>query len=250
MRQGINCYYQDTDKILSLELCDDQSTYIGEIYLMCENKHVIKYYRNPDKTLDPDSKSSYFSELLTDFPHFLKGTPYDVFVHFEYLRNFITTEYWYGAAYSIRVLLEKLIYDNFGTYLFGSKPTLSSKANKTELEEISKKIDQVGFGRLLGILGDEKFRDDIKQGIYKKLKNDNLSLAIKAIAKIDSDPTNRIYLSHEDYKDFQTQYAILSAGLHPRAPIDLPTAEIALGTVLKGYEDYFVKNNTWMVSYE
>ena len=250
MRQDINCYYQDTDKILSLELCDDQSTYIGEIYLMCENKHVLKYYRNSDKTLDPDSISAYFSELKTHFPHFLKDTPYDVFVHFEYVRNFITTEYWHGAAYSIRVLLEKLIYDNFGPYLFGSKPKLSSKADKPELEEISKKIDQVGFSRLLGILGVEKFRDEIKQGRDKKLKNNNLSLAKEVIEKIDRDPTNRIYFPPEDYENFQRQYSMLSAGLHPRTPIDLPQAESALEIILKGYEDYFVKNNSWKVLYE
>lgn len=250
MRQGINCYFQDTDNIYSLELCDDQSTYIGEIYLMCENKHILKYTRNRDKTLDPDSISAYFSEYKIYFPHFLSHTPEDVLVHFEYVRNFITTEYWEGAAYSIRVLLEKLIYDNYGPYFFGSKPKLSSKADKSELEEISKKIDHVGFNRLLGILEDEKIKDDIKQGIYKKLKDDNLSLAKAVIAKIDSDPTNSIYFPPEDYKNFQKQYSMLSAGLHPRTPIDLSQAEKALEIILKGYEDYFNKNNSWGVLYE
>lgn len=250
MRQRINCYFEDTDNIYSLELCDDQSTYSGEIYLMCENRHVLKYTRNIDKTLDPDPTSAYFSEYKTYFPHFLSDTPEDVLVHFEYVRNFITTEYWHGAAYSIRVLLEKLIYDNYGPYFFGSKPKLSSKADKSEVEEISKKIDHVGFSRLLGILGEEKLRNQIKQGTYTKLKDNNLELAEEVIAKIDSDPTNRIYFPSEDYAHFQKQYSMLSAGLHPRTPIDLSSAEKALEIVLKGYEDYFVNKNSWAVLYD
>ena len=63
---GINCYYDQGDRITCLEACDSNSRYYGGMYFMCENKHVLKFYRNTDGTITKDTLSDYFESLLQD----------------------------------------------------------------------------------------------------------------------------------------------------------------------------------------
>ena len=254
------CYFQKTDPIKSLELCNPHTNYIGEFYLMCDKKHVLKYYRNPDGTNTPDNISITLVDLRKNYTEFFSSNiPDDVMEHYNYALYFITTEYWSGAAYSVRTLLERLIYDNYGPYFFSKKPYLSFRTDKKELEKIYSTIGEIGFHLFLNTILSESIREKIKNinnkkkqpvsSYDKKIKN-NLNALMIIIKKIEDNPTNNIFLDKNRYKEFQEQYNDLSKGLHPRTPIGNTEISKALNVVLAGYHSYFKKGNTWRVKYD
>jgi hypothetical protein len=252
--QSIKCYFQETDSIRSLELNNPSSNFGGEVYLMCDNKHVLKYIRNPDGYVYPDPVSNTLEYLKDKYPEFFSSNiADDVMEHYNYAFYFITTEYWPGAAYSIRTLLERLIYDNYGPYFFSEKYYLNFKTDKEELENINSRIGTIGFLYFIITILSDTFREDIKEGkipnslIGKNGARDDL---MKMIIKIENDRKNKIFINEEHYEEFKTQYKRLSEGLHPRTPIDRGEAERALNVVLAGYQSYFNNGNTWRVKYD
>lgn len=251
---GINCYYDKGDSVRSLEVCDSDSDYLGEMYFMCENKHVLKFFRNPDGTLDKDSLSEYFDSFSPKYPLFFKLTPNRVFIHFENVRNFMVTEYFYGAAYSIRTLAERIIYENYGVYLFSSQPRLSNHSDRNEIEDISNKINKINFGILLTLLMSANSRDNVLASANEcrnpNLKGDGLDYAKTASEKINSNPSDNIFLRKEDIKLLQEVYEGTSPALHGRVPMDSSSASENLEKVLKFYQAYFGKGNEWRTIYD
>jgi len=253
--QKIYCYFEPADSISSFELKNPNSSFAGEVYLMCDNKHVLKYIRNPDGSVYPDQVSNTLISLKDKYPKFFSNNiADDIMEHYNYALYFITTEYWSGAAYSIRMLLERLIYDNYGPYFFSEKYYLNFKTDREELENIYSGIGEIGFLYFITTIFSDRFRKHIKEGkIPNSLKGkdharDNL---MRMINKIDQDINNKIFtIIKEYYQDFKTQYDNLSAGLHPRTPIDRADAEKALDVVLAGYQSYFSNGNTWRVKYD
>jgi len=262
LRQQIYCYFERKDSINSFKLIEPDSNFIGGVYLMCDKGHVLKYYRRPGGSIVPDVVSTTIIRLEEKYPMFFKSNiPAEVMEHYFYAINFITTEYLAGAAYSIRTLLERLIYDNYGPYFFSEKNYLNSKTDKEELEGIYSKIGNIGFYYFIKTIMDNEFRDEIKEKSDKIQKGmiskpntnrgnndiDNLMIMIK---KIEDNQGNKIFIEEEHYKKFNIQYDKLSAGLHPRTPINSSEVENALEVVLAGYQRFLEKGNTWRVKYD
>lgn len=254
MISGINCYYNKGDSITSLEACNSNSNYCGEMFFMCENKHVLKYYRNPDGTVDKDSLSDYFDSLSEKYPLFSTLTPNEVYIHFEYVRNFMVTEYFFGAAYSIRTLAERIIYENYGIYLFSDAPKLSGYSDSNEIVEISNKIKKINFGILITLLMSEKSRKEVlksKDECKKpRLKGEGLEYAKIVSGKINSNLTNNIFLRKEEFQLLQQVFEDTSGTLHGRAPMDSSKASENLEKVLNFYQTYFEKGNEWRTLYD
>jgi len=259
----VDCYFEPTDSISSFELVNSNSTFIGGVYLMCDKGHVLKYYRGPHGSIEPDAVSTTIERLKDKYPMFFKSNiPADVMEHYFYAISFITTEYWAGAAYSIRTLLERLIYDNYGPYFFSGNSYLNFKTDKDELKKIYSRIGNIGFQLFVDTILSESTKEEIKKvndEIKKGKKPDtnrgikigkNLNDLMIMINKIEDDPANEIILDQNQYQEFQSQYNVLSEGLHPRTPIGSPEIDKALNVVLNGYQSYFNKNNTWRVKYD
>jgi len=265
----IYCYFEPTDLISSFELIDPTSSFAGEVYLMCDNKHVLKYIRNPDGFVYQDQVSNTLKSLKDKYPKFFSNNVADdIMDHYNHALYFITTEYWAGAAYSIRTLLERLIYDNYGPYFFSEKDYLNFKTDKKELEKINSEIGGIGFQLFLETIVSENRKEKIKEVHDKIEKGDKVEpdesddeikfskivrhhdYLMEMINKIEDDLDNKIFLDKDQYKNFQTQYGVLSKGLHPREPIGSPEADKALNVVLEGYQSYFNNGNTWRVKYD
>lgn len=250
----IDCYYNKGDSIRSLEICNSESNYLGEMFFMCDNKHVLKFFRNPNGTLDKDSLSDYFDSFSQKYPLFFKESPNEVFIHFEYVRNFLVTEYFYGAAYSIRTLAERIIYENHGVYLFSSKPKVSNHSDRNEIEEVSNKINKISFGILLTLLMSADSRKEVLDSSEAcrnpKLSGEGLKYAKIACKKINTNTTDSIFMEKAKIQFLQDSYNKTSAALHGRIPMDSSKASENLENVLKVYQAYFEKGNDWRTIYD
>lgn len=250
----IKCYYNEGDSIPSLEICDSGSKYIGEMYFMCENKHVLKYFKNPDGTIVKDSLSVYFDSFNEKYPLFFSSTPNEVFIHFEYIRNFMITEYFAGAAYSIRTLAERIIYENYGVYLFSNKQNLSNYSDIKDIEDISEMINMINFGILLTLLMSSRSREKVlksnDQCKKPRLGGKGLQYAKNASQKINDNSSDNIFLKKEDFRLIQEVYDATSAALHGRKPMDSSSASENLEKVLKFYQAFFNNGNKWRTLYD
>ena len=250
----INCYYNKGDSIASLEVCNSGSVYIGEMYFMCENKHVLKYYKNPDGTIVSDSLSNYFDSFNEKYPLFFKSTPIEVFIHFEYIRNFMITEYFSGAAYSIRTLAERIIYENYGVYLFSNKQKLSDYSDKGDITDISEIINKINFGKLITLLMSSRSREKVLNSNNQcddlKLNGEGLKYAKNASQKINGNSCNIIFLKKKDFQLIQEVYDATSPALHGRHQMDSSRASENLEKVLKFYQAYFENGNEWRTLYD
>jgi len=248
MITDINCYYNKGDRITSLEVCDSNSSYLGEMYFMCENKHVLRFYRNTNGSISKDSLSDYFDSLQQKYQLFFQNLPSNIFMHFEYVRNFMVTEYWYGAAYSIRTLAERIIYENYGVYFFSNKQKLSNISDKKEIEGISEKIRDINIHKLLLLLRHEDKRRELLVNNSVKdldLSENGLKYAKIMCKKIDANKTSSIFLDPDKYKLLLNVIDATSPALHGRIPMDSSKASANLEKTLEFYQAYFEKGNQW-----
>jgi len=254
MITDINCYYDQGDRITCLEVCDSNSGYYGEMYFMCENKHVLRFYRNTDGSISKDSLSAYFDSLQQKYQLFFQNSPSKIFMHFEYVRNFMVTEYWYGAAYSIRTLAERIIYENYGVYFFSNKQELSNISDEKEIEDISEKIRLINSPKLLRLLREEDKRREVlgpnSEKNSLKLRGKGLEYAKIMCNKIDANKTSSIFLDPDKYKLLLDVFNDTSPALHGRIPMDSSKTSHNLGKTLEFYQAYFEKGNQWRTIYE
>lgn len=249
----ISCYYNSGDSISSLEICDSGSNYYGEMYFMCENKHVLKFYRNIDGTISKDSLSDYFDTFYEKYKLFFQSTPPKVSIHYEYVTNFMTTEYYYGAAYGIRTLTERIIYENYGVYFFSNSEQLYDPSNKDKIIEISKTINSIGFNKMIILLMSEKERKNVLKSVdfYADLdlKGKSLEYAKNVSKEVEDNLNNNIFLNKEEFKTLQDVYNKASIALHGREPWDSAITSENLEKILGFYQVYFARGNEWRTIY-
>ncbi len=247
MNQRPTCYYHATDEINSMELCDQNTKFVGSLYLMCNNAHVLKFYRNPNGTLAADSVSTIFNSLKCKYKTFFQYTPSKVFEHFHYTLNFLTTEYYYGAAYSIRTLAERLIYDNYGTRVYYEDEVINS--DDPRIEEISNNIKDIGFKPFIILLESSKTRNRVKKGKTFKHDPKQLEQAQKAVSKITAHPALFTSLNTLDFNKIIDVADKTSPVLHGRTQMNSVLAYELLKDTLEVYTNYFKKCKKWGVNY-
>ena len=238
---------------------------LNQFFVVCEKKHITKFIVNPStivaekgsNVIDPEGGID-IHELKKDYSKFFEYTPQNVSLYFDQFLNFYTLEYWDNAALALRILYEKIVYDNFGGWVF--YPDLK-KLNicSDEILAINENIKTLGFGPFIQFLVSSGFKDDIQkavnsgetQVIHRKKVYDEkrfkiLSEANKNYPASDS----KIKKLIGNLQTLQSNYEKLSPAVHGRTLITSPELENICKDALIMYQLFFEDNNSWGVEYD
>jgi hypothetical protein len=255
--KGLKCHITDSDSIPVEELYNTSNSFGGQLLLFCERKHVLSFFKNPgDNLLRPSNISQYYSTLPENYPNFFKNSNDVVFERFTDIINLRQVEYWSGTCFAIRLFLETLIYDNYGTYAWYRNMKLRSKTDKDKIEDVHNKIRSLGFETFMTIIISSTWRTDlINRNLYLcenryHLKDDRLSYAVEAATNLQKVSDSVHWISKNTLKSALEAFKTLSPHIHSKEIVDPAKIDDSLIHILNAYEEFYSYRSSWGVIYE
>lgn len=253
----MRCHVSGTDTIPVAHLIEDQISFIGQVLIFCENKHVLSYLKNPGYTnFESSSVTDYYETLLTNYPKFFEKVEDEVFEEFTNVINFLQLEYWNGASFAIRSLAETLVYNNYGVRAWFGNAALKSKTEKEKIDLVYENIKNLGFDTFMTIVISETVKrnlleksDDYAKSRYK-LTDSRLDLARKAAENLSTLRVARLGLEKSTLQHMKDSFALLSPIVHSRGIVDVSNINTSLENILNAYEEFYENDNRWGVIYE
>ncbi|MEM0135589.1 MAG: hypothetical protein QXU18_10285 [Thermoplasmatales archaeon] len=252
----LKCHISYSDKIPVEELCNDPTSFEGEVLLFCERKHVLAFTKNPGNSpLQPSSTSQYYETLPDTYPQFFKNHNDIVFQQFTDIFNLRQLEYWSGTSFAIRSLCETLIYSNYGIYAYYGDVVLGSKTDRIKIDEVYKKIRKIGFGPFMTIVISSEWRDNFINGNQeffrrKEFEGARLEYAVDAAKNLKEIADNGPWISTDNLKKVAAAFDKLSPIVHSREIVDPDDIDKSLKAVLNAYEEFYTNNSKWRINYE
>ena len=262
----LKCQIDDTDQIpftkVSIYRYNSKKMFT-DFYAVCEKKHITKYIINPPQiSSDPSdiiAKANGLQSSLEDwkknYPSFFRNTIGRIYSYFEQFVNYFTLEYLDSASFSLRTLYERIVYENFGVWVF--YPNLPSiHRSSSEYKCVNEKIKKLGFQIFILVLISSNFRKKIsnnKQSCIEYKGKEYEGERLKILREITENTINYKQIGNEiisqkqNLQNLQHDYDPLSSSVHGYKPISSVDLQSICEHVLKMYNDFFNNSNSWGV---
>lgn len=234
------------------------SNKFSDFYVICENKHITHYLINPKVSPKPEDYITMENELQydlqkwkKDYPSFFHNAIDRIYSYFEQFVNYFTLEYLGSASFSLRTLYERIVYENFGVWVFYPNLPNIGITGKA-YEDINDSITSIGFANFILFLISKDFRntimktnstDNIKYGTMEF--NKTRSQILRKINSNYNAIQSRIQPLENNLKKLYDDYPKLSSSVHGYKPLAKPELENICEHVLKMYNDFFNNSNSW-----
>lgn len=245
---NVSCYKpsRHTVPVVQITSSPPPKSVIPSLFVVCEQKHIWNYEYNPIvNPINPLIRMSNVKDVEDLDVKFHKDVylnlPFEVGEHYDYFQSLFLLGYPYGAALSLRSLIEIFIRDNYGNFLFQvdpSKTKLHIRGDKNALETISDNFRSPRLSVILSALSGGTYDHR-----YRHVGN-------KAKARYQSTSSDPIWVKPASFGVLKDTYQKISSTVHVSpSGVNLADLLTEMENVLTVIKEFFINRNSWRVDY-